>query len=119
MKRTTISVIALTLCVLFAASCFAACGGSNGGSDNGTASIIGSWDSIEAPGTVYTFNKDGTGVLDASGVTMYFTYVDKDGKIELTYEDTSSAQISEYTIKDDVLSLKDAEMGTTLTYKKK
>lgn len=118
MKRTTISVIALTLCLLFAASCFAACGSSNG-SDNNKSALIGTWESVEAPGTSYTFGEDGKGSLDANGSVMNFTYTDKDGKLELTYDGTSSAQVSNYTIKDNVLSITDAEYGTTLTYNKK
>ena len=115
MKRTIISVIALTLCLLFAASCFVACGGS----DNGKSALIGSWDSVEAPGTVYTFNEDGSGTLDASGTVLKFTYTDKDGKLDLTYEGTTAPLTSTYTIKDSVLSVTDDSTQTTLTYKKK
>ena len=115
MKRTTVSIIALTLCVLFAASCFAACGSANGAK----SALIGSWDSVEAPGTVYTFNEDGTGTLDASGAVMNFTYTDKDGKLDLTYEGTSAPVTNTYTIKDNVLSITDDAMQTTLTYNKK
>ena len=114
MKKILSVILALALVL-----CFAACGSANGSSDNGASSIIGSWDSIEAPGTVYTFNEDGTGALDASGVIMNFTYVDKDGKVEITYEGTDTALVCEYTVKDNVLSLIDTEMGTTLTYNKK
>ena len=113
MKRTTISGIALTLCVLFAASCFAACG------SGGKTALIGSWESIEAPGTVYTFNEDGTGTLDASGAVMNFTYTDKDGKLDITYEGASAPQTSTYTIKDGVLSITDNATQSTLTYNKK
>lgn len=115
MKRTTMSVIALTLCVLFAASCFAACGSTN----NGKSALIGSWESAEAPGTVYTFNADGTGTLDANGSILNFTYTDKDGKIEYTYEGSGTPQTDEYTIKDNVLSLTSADYGTTINYNKK
>ena len=111
MKRTVISMIALTLCVLLSASCLAACGAKS--------ALIGSWDSIEAPGTVYTFNADGSGTLDASGSVLKFTYTDKDGMLTLTYEGSSTPQTSAYTVKDNVLSLTDTEYGTTLTYKKK
>ena len=111
MKKTAISVIAIALCLVMTALCLASCGSKS--------AVIGSWDSKEAPGTVYTFSEDGTGVLDASGTEMKFTYVEKDNTLEITYEGAQSAQVYEYTVKDDVLSLNDKNSGSTIDYKKK
>lgn len=111
MKRKTISVIALALCVLMMALSFAACGSKN--------PLVGTWESVEAPGTSYIFNKDGSGALDASGTTMNFTYTVKDDTVEITYEDTSTAIVNTFRIEGSTLSLTDKEYGTILTYTKK
>ena len=111
MKRRIISVIALTLCALIAALSFTACGGKN--------ELIGSWDSVEAPGSVYTFEEGGSGNLNSSGMVMNFTYTTGNGKISITYEGSTSAQTVEYSIKGSVLTLTDPETGSTLTYNKK
>lgn len=119
MKKSTISVIALILCALFATCCFTGCGSTTeANTNNSTSAIVGSWDSNEAPGTVYTFNEDGTGALSGDGYELTFTYTEKDGTVELTYEG-ASVQIYEYTIENDTLSLTDVEIGSAITYSKK
>lgn len=139
MKRKTIGAIAVSLSAITAAFCLTACGSSDK-SSSGTettaattaaaettaapsteapkSTLIGTWDSVEAPGTYYTFNEDGKGVLGGEGYTVNFTYVDKGTSVELTSEGTTSALVWNYTIEGDKLSMTDAEDTTTLTYTK-
>lgn len=109
--------------ITFADGSKASCSGSfdivNDSDDGSKSAVTGSWESIESPGTVYTFSEDGTGSLDMSGFAAKFTYVAKDNTVEITYDGNQSAQVYEYTVKDGVLSLKDKDTGTTIDYKKK
>lgn len=124
MKRKMIGVIALTLCALMTVLCLAACGNSDTDkSDSNTSAeeksaLIGTWASIDAEGTAYIFNEDGTGKINAGDdAVLNFTYVDKGSSVEITYEDTSTTDTWEYTI-DGTLTMKDALTGTTLIYTK-
>ncbi len=113
MKRKMISTLALTLCVLMTVLCLAACGGSK-------SALVGTWESVEAPGASITFKADGTGSMDASGISVTFTYEDKDNTVKVI-NDLNKEQtiVYEYTIDGDKLSLKDKDTETTLTYTKK
>ena len=120
MKRNLIRVIALALCVLMTALCFAACG--KGGSDAGETKspLVGTWSANEAEGAAYVFNEDGTGQWDlGEGSGMNFTYADKGATVEITYEGSSTAQSWEYTIDGSTLTMKDVDTGTVLTYTQK
>ena len=121
MTRKLISTLALTLCVLMTVFCFAACGnsGNSDTSDSGKSTLVGTWESVEAPGTAYIFNDDGTGALDASGTKLNFTYEDKGASVEIAYEGTSSADVYEYTIEGSKLSMTDTGTSTVYTYTKK
>ena len=108
MKRTKLSVIALTLGTLISVCCFAGCGNASISSSTETtaaattaapettaaakSALIGTWDSQEAAGTSYTFNEDGTGSINVGGTSMPFNYVDKGDSIELSYNGSSEAQ---------------------------
>lgn len=125
MQKSTISIIALMLCALFATFCFTACGSGDNSSSKSAAdssssksALVGSWESDEAAGTIYTFNSDGTGTLSGDGYKTNFTYTEKDGKLEYTYEGSSEKPSDEYTIEGNKLSLKD-KYGATITYTKK
>ena len=123
MKRKLFTVIALTLCVLMTALCLTACGGkeSNDVEADGTKSaLLGAWSSVEAEGTGYTFGEDGKGTWDlGDGLTTNFTYVDNGTSVEITYEGTSVAQIWEYAIDGNNLTMTDTDTGSVLTYTKK
>lgn len=134
MKKTTIGAVALALCTLFAVFCFTGCNSESSSSNTemtaaattaqettsaaAKSELTGSWDSQEAPGTVYTFNVDGTGQLSFDDIISKFTFTEKDGKITLTYEDVAAPQTFEYSVKDGVPSMTD-EYGATITYAKK
>ena len=107
--------MAVTLILIFAASCYS----SVGKSKNGKSSLIGSWASVEVPGTLFIFNGDGTGCLDANGTIMNFSYTDNGSKVEITYEGTSTAQVNEYNVKENILLLSNPDYDSALTYRKK
>ncbi|MBQ3265593.1 MAG: hypothetical protein IJH07_07430 [Ruminococcus sp.] len=111
MNKKMIGIIALTLCVILAALSFTACGGSK-------PAIVGSWESDEASGVIYTFNEDGTGSLAGEGYEMTLTYTLKDDTISFTYNGGSEVQTFNYKIENNVLSIIDPE-GGTITYSKK
>lgn len=139
MKKITIGAIAISLSAITAAFCLTACGNSDKSSSTETtaaattaavettaapatteaakSALIGTWDSVEAPGTYYTFNEDGTGVIGGEGYTIKMNYVDKGASVELTSEGNTSALVWNYTIEGDKLSMTDAD-GATLTYTK-
>ncbi len=109
--KKMISIVALTLCVILAALSLTACGGSK-------SALVGSWESDEAAGVVYSFNDDGTGNLKGEGYDMTFTYTEKDDTLSFTYTGSSEVQTFNYKIEDNVLSIIDPE-GGTITYTKK
>ena len=141
-KRTVATVIGAIMiyaCTLTATFCFTGCESTSNNSNTGTtaavttvsvttaqksvitavkSAIIGSWDSELAPGTVYTFKEDGTGQLDATGSIINFTYTDKSGKVEITYEGTKTPEIYGCTVTDGKLTM-NAGDGTSYTYVKK
>ena len=115
MKKKLICILALTLCVITALLCLASCGSSDGKK----SALVGTWAANEAEGMSYVFNEDGTGKWDAGDYAMNFTYTEKDGVIELTYDGATTAQKWEYTIDGSTLTMKETDSGTTLTYTKK
>ena len=111
MKKTA-KILALVLALAMLVSLFAACGSKS--------ALVGTWNSDDAEGSSITFKDDGTGTMDAGGFSMKFNYKEKDGKVELTSDNASDEPITyEFSVKDNKLSLKDGETGTTLTYTKK
>ena len=111
MKKKILSLLAITLCVVLAALTFTACGGSK-------SPIVGSWESDEAAGVIYTFNEDGTGALKGEGYEISYTYTVKDDTLTLVYSDSNSEQTFNYKIENNVLSITDSN-GATITYTKK
>ena len=118
MKRKLISTLTLTLCVLMTVLCLAACGES-GSSDSGSSALVGTWESVEAPGNAYIFNEDGTGAWDMSGTKINFTYEDKGTSVEITYEGTNMALVYDYTLDGSKLTTTDRDTSTVLNYTKK
>lgn len=115
MKKTIVNGIVLILSVMLAAISLASCG-----SADSKSVIIGSWDSVEAPGTVYVFNEDGTGALEMDGVTtMNYTYTEKDSEIEISYEGVVEPQVYTYKLNDTTLTLIDKSTDTAIDYIKK
>ena len=136
----TIGKIIAVLTVLAMILSFAACGkssddkkeeepsSSSANSENSSAeetapavasAIVGTWESIEAPGTSYTFNADGTGELKSDDLTIKLTYADEDAKLTINYIVSSDPQVWTYTIEGDTLTMTEQDTGTVLAYTKK
>ena len=141
MKKKMMQALVIAVSAAFAVCGFTGCTGGSGSkaeskTESGTeskaesktesraeskteaSSLIGSWDSVEAPGTVYTFNEDGTAILDMQGIEMRFTYTDKDGDLTLKSEASGAEEKFTYTISGNILSLHDLGLDNTLAYKK-
>ena len=126
MKKTIITSIAVSLCALTAVFCFTACGNANNSSSNtkttsateeAKSSLVGTWESVEAAGTSYTFNEDGTGAINGVGYSTPFKYTDNGSTIEFTYDGAAADMKSDYKIEGDTLSITNDD-SNTLTYKK-
>ena len=77
--------------------------------------IVGKW--VHDDSYTYTFNEDGTGNYDV-GKVMKFTYKIDGNKITILYDGNNSAFETEFSIKDDVLNIKDS-FGNDTLYKRK
>ena len=66
----------------------------------------------------YTFNKDNTGSYTFYGDTKKFTYEDKGTKVKISYENTTVPNEFDYSIKDDMLTIKDS-FGSDVKYQRK
>ena len=83
------------------------------------ATIVGTWESTDAPGSFYVFNADGTGAIAASGFSIGFTYTDDGAAVTIANgNDASQTQKCQYAIDGDTLTLTDEETQTALTYKR-
>ena len=120
MKKITLSITSLILCSLLTVFCLSACSNSDSKSQSTSevsdSSLIGTWESVEAPGTFYTFNENGSGIQNSGQIILNFTYADKGTTVEITYEGTTEPQVCEYTIDGDKLSMLYPDTNTTLTY---
>lgn len=96
-------VIALTLAAVLVVALFAGCSLlKKGGSD----ALVGKWAwEYEGLGEVmsFTFNKDGTGSMDAFGEAVEFTYTADDSNIKMTLE--GETDTVPYTLEGDTLTL--------------
>lgn len=111
MKKTVISAVALTLCVLFTVFSLTACGGSK-------SDLVGTWDSQDAEGSAVVFNDDGTGAYKMDDVSMNFEYEEDGDKLTITAKGVSEKGEFTFKIDGETLSMTDKETGSTLTYKK-
>lgn len=112
--KKALKKISLFAVLLVAAVVLTGCGNSN--------SIVGTWqykdgDSINSD-VYYTFNKDKTGGYTYYGQERKFTYEDKGTKVKISYEGTTTPNEFDYSIKDNVLTIKDS-FGSDVTYKRK
>ena len=100
--------------VLVAVVVLSGCGNSN--------SIVGTWEYKDGDNVrsdvYYTFNKDKTGGYTFYGQTKNFTYEDKGTKVKISYEGTTTPNEFDYSIKDNILTIKDS-FGSDVTYKRK
>ena len=70
-----------------------------------TSKIVGKW----AHGDfIYTFNKDNTGVYDAAGTKMEFTYEDNGKEISFLYTGNTEPLVLKYKIDGKKLIIKDS-----------
>lgn len=75
--------------------------------------IVGQWK--HEMGYTYDFKADGTGAyLIPDGDPMKFTYTAENGKLSLSYEDTTQPTVLDYEIKGKVLNVKDSFGSDTL-----
>ena len=101
--------ILLVISMLFA---FAACGGSGDEASEGEKTLLGEWHLYDegqtSPKETITFNEDGTGarVVMSDGVKRKseFTYAEKSGALELTFENSNVSSVS-YTLEVNSLTL--------------
>ena len=80
-------------------------------------SIVGEWE-YESGGYVYTFKADGSGVYDAGGTLMPFTYTASGGKLSITYEGSTEPMVLDYELSGSKLNVIDS-MGNDTIYNKK
>ena len=94
------------------------------GCGSSSNSIVGKWEYYnEATKSTqsdiyYTFNKDGSGSYTFYSQDIKFTYEDNGTKVILDKEGTTMKNEYEYSIKDDVLTIKD-DLGSDVKYKRK
>ena len=110
MKKTA-KILALVLAIAMVVALLTACGSKS--------ALVGTWNSKDAEGTSITVKDDGTGSMDAAGISMDFKYTEKDNKVVLSRDNEELKFNYEYTIEGDTLSLKDEDTDSTLTYTKK
>lgn len=79
--------------------------------------IVGSWE-YEGGSYVYTFNEDGSGNYLAGKTKMEFTYKVDGSKLSITYKGNTTPFETTFTIKDEVLTIKDS-FDNDVVYKKK
>ena len=80
--------------------------------------IIGSWVYVNSDSFVYTFNENGTGTYRIEESKMKFKYEIKDNKILITYEGETKPFETEFSIKKNVLNIKDS-FGKDTLYRRK
>ena len=96
MKKT----IALVLMCALLCVCLCSCG----------KSIVGSWEAdIEGASGTITFEKDGTGKFEASGLSMDITWEAKDGKLDVSMsilgQTSPLFEDAEYKVKGKTLTI--------------
>ena len=82
--------------------------------DNG---IEGSWE-YESGGFIYTFSSDGSGVYDAAGTLMKFTYTAENSVLAITYDGSDAPMELEYVLNGDILNIKDSAGNDTIYHRK-
>ena len=89
---------------------------------NNSNSIVGTWnyykDGDVTDNIYYKFNKGDTGSYTYAGSTKEFKYEDRGNKVIITYEGNTTSNEFDYTISDEILTIKDS-FGSDVTYKRK
>ena len=85
-----------------------------GATDNG---LVGSWE-YESGGFIYTFSSDGSGVYDAAGTLMKFTYTAENSVLAITYDGSDAPMELEYELNGDILNVKDSVGNDTIYHRK-
>ena len=84
--------------------------------------IVGTWnqyrDNNENTNIYYTFNKNNTGSYINNGISRDFVYEDRGNKIVITYNDENEPKEIDYTIEQDILTIKNSS-GFTETFIRK
>ena len=78
--------------------------------------IVGTW-KCDGGDYTYHFNEDGTGDYSYYGAKMEFTYKTEGNKLSITYNGSTAAFETEYSIDDDTLNVKDS-FGKDTLYKR-
>ena len=86
--------------------------------EDNSKKIIGSWVYVNSDSFVYTFNENGTGTYLIEESKMKFKYEIKDNKILITYEGETKPFETEFSIKKNVLNIKDS-FGKDTLYRRK
>ena len=84
--------------------------------------LVGTWDLYRDDKVdqevYYTFEKDNKGSYTIYGGTRELTYELKDNVIVITYVGDSKSSETDYSIRDDILTIKDG-FGDNITFKKR
>ena len=86
--------------------------------ESNTPTIVGTWVYKDSDSFEYTFKKDGTGTYLVGTTEMKFTYETDDNKLSILYDGSTVPFETEYSIKDDVLNIKDS-LGEDTLYERK
>ena len=112
--KTTLRILALTLCLIFAAAFMVAC---DKGAKDEPLTLVGQWE-YSALNCEYTFNEDGTGSYLFAGTEMKFTYEDNGDSFSILYEGNTDATEFEYVIEGKTLTITDS-FGEPVEYTRK
>ena len=84
--------------------------------------IIGTWNYMDGDkvdyGILYTFDETSRGSYAYKGNQVNFTYTVEDGKLFIKYEKDTTANVLNYSIVDNKLTISDSEGNKTI-YKRK
>lgn len=84
--------------------------------------VVGTWNYLNDGKTrndiAYVFNKDNTGSYNFSNMENKFTYEVNGNTITLNYENGGGTNTFEFSIENNILTIKDS-FGVDVTYKKK
>lgn len=86
--------------------------------ENNKNSIVGTWEYQFGSDYVYTFNDDLTGTYKVGSTTMEFTYKIECNQLSILYKGNSTPFTTDFSIKDNVLNVKDSYGNDTLYNKK-
>lgn len=109
MKRILVMLLTLMLPIGLVA-----CGG---GKEEAAPTIIGSWESVDISGAIYTFEEGGKGSYTFAGASMDFTYTDDGTAVTIQYPNSDAPNVFKYTIEGKKLNIEDS-FGSIVVYEK-